>query len=270
MGIFSIFSKGKNILVLGGGGARGLSNIGVLKELEKHFNFSRFPFNMVIGTSIGSLIGAAYCLGHTVSYMEKVALGFSWTGIFDIAFHSTGLVKGDRFEKFIESMIGNKGFDDMKIPFGLVTTDLNTGEEYFHTSGNLIKLIRASCSWPGIFSAVDIDGRKLVDGGVRNSIPVKFAKKERARFITAVDPGFSISGQTINNIIKALVQSVQIMGEELNSYQSKLADVVIKPSMDGVDQFDFDKAVYIIDQGQKAMRAGFGIVKTGLYLKRFF
>jgi NTE family protein len=88
-----IFNKGKKILVLGGGGARGLSNIGVLKELEKHFKFSDFPFDMVIGTSIGSLIGAAYCLGYRVCDMEDGALGFSWKGIFDIAFHSTGLVK---------------------------------------------------------------------------------------------------------------------------------------------------------------------------------
>ena len=97
-------------------------------------------------------------------------------------------------------MIGDKGFKDMKIPFGLTTTDLNTGEDYLHTSGNLIKLIRASCSWPGIFSAVEINDKRLVDGGVRNSIPVKFAKKEGAGFIVAVNPGFSISGQKINNV----------------------------------------------------------------------
>ena len=265
-----IFSKGKNILVLGGGGARGLSNLGVLKGLEKHFRFSEFPFDMIIGTSIGSLIGAAYSLGFSLAEIEREALSFSWQGIVDVGFHAAGLVKGNRFEKFIAEMVGDKGFNQMKISFGLTTTDLNTGEDCLHTSGDLIKLIRASCSWPGIFSPVEINDKKLVDGGVRNSIPVKLAKKEGAGFIVAVNPGFSIGGQKINNVFKALIQSVQIMGEELNSYQSKLANIVIKPDIENVDQFDFAKAKYIIEQGEIAVEENIRSIKRELWLKKLF
>lgn len=265
-----IFSKGKNVLVLGGGGARGLSNLGVLKGLAKHFQFAEFPFDMIIGTSIGSLLGAAFSLGFSLAEIEKEALSFSWQGIVDVGFHAAGLVKGDRFEKFIDEVVGEKGFEDMKIPFGLTTTDLNTGEDHLHTSGDLVKLIRASCSWPGIFSPVEINDKKLVDGGVRNSIPVKFAKKEGAGFIVAVNPGFSISGQKINNVFKALIQSVQIMGEELNDYQSKLANIVIKPELGNVDQFDFAKAKYIIEQGEIAVEENIRIIKRELWLKKLF
>lgn len=265
-----IFNKGKNVLVLGGGGARGLSNLGVLKGFERYFKFEEFPFDMIIGTSIGSLIGAAYGLGFSLAEIEKEALTFTWQGIVDIGFHAAGLVKGDRFEKFIDGMIGDKGFKDMKIPFGLTTTDLNTGEDYLHTSGNLIKLIRASCSWPGIFSAVEINDKRLVDGGVRNSIPVKFAKKEGAGFIVAVNPGFSISGQKINNVFKALIQSVQIMGEELNDYQSRLADIVIKPDLGNTDQFDFAKAEFLIRQGEIAVEENIRSIKRELWLKKLF
>ena len=265
-----IFSRGKNILVLGGGGARGLSNVGVLKGLEKYFEFSNFPFDMIIGTSIGSLIGAAYCLGFSVSEIEKEALSFTWGDFFDVGFHSTGLVKGDRFEQFIREMVGEKRFQDMKIPFGLATTDLNSGGDHFYSSGDLIKLIRASCSWPGIFSAVEIDGKNMVDGGVRNSIPVKFAKKEGACFIVAVNPGFCIGGQKINNMIKALIQSVQIMGEELNDYQAKLANVVIKPEIGNLDQFDFSRAKFIIEQGEIAVEKNISDIRRGLCLRKMF
>ena len=247
------FLKQRKIaLALGGGGARGLANIGVLKVLEKHFGPDEIPFDMVIGTSIGSLIGAAYCLGVSIKELEKKALKFNWPNIVDLGFSSTGLIKGTKFENIISDMIGDKSFSDAKIPFALTTTDVENGEEMLHTSGDLVKLIRASCSWPGIFSAVNINGRLLVDGGVRNSIPTKAAHKLGATYIFAVNPGFSVKNQKVNNFLQALIQSVQIMGEELNMYQSKVANLVVKPYLRNVDQFDFDKAEEIVKRGEIA------------------
>ncbi|MDD4956057.1 MAG: patatin-like phospholipase family protein [Candidatus Omnitrophica bacterium] len=253
MDIFGRFGKKvKKVLALGGGGARGLSNIGVLKTLERNFGKDRLPFDMIVGTSIGSLIGAAYSLGMSPEEMEKEAVKFSWPNIVDIGVFSTGLIRGSKFEGIIVDMVKNKSFNEMKIPFALTTTDIETGEELVHTSGDLVKLIRASCSWPGIFSAVEIDGRLLVDGGVRNSIPTKAAYGFGAKFVLAVNPGFAVKNQKVNNVITALIQSVQIMGEELNAYQSRGADIAIKPELHGVDQFDFDKADEIIKQGEIA------------------
>lgn len=248
-----IFKKRKVILALGGGGARGLSSIGVLKVLEKHFGKDKMPFDMVIGTSIGSLIGAAYCLGVSPEELEQKSHRFKWQNLIDIGFHPTGFVKGQKFSKLISTLIGNKStFEDMKVPFALTTTVIETGGELVHTSGELVKLIRASCAWPGVFSAVEVDGILLSDGGVRNSIPTKAAHEFGATFIVAVNPGFGIKKQKVTNAIKALIQTVQIMGEELNDYQSANADVSIKPALDNIDQFDFDKAELIIKQGELA------------------
>jgi len=250
-----LFKKRKRILALGGGAARGLSNIGVLKVLEKHFGRGNLPFDMIIGTSIGSLIGAAYSTGLSPEEMEAKALGFSWQNLVDFGIYPTGLIKGDKLEKIVFEMIDGKTFSDMRIPFALLTTDIETGEELTHTSGDLIRLIRASCSWPGIFSAVEIEGRLLVDGGARNSIPTKAAIEAGASFILAVNPGFAVrnqKGDKGNNVLKAMVQSMQIMGEELNEYQSAAADMVIKPDLKGVDQFGFDKGAMIIREGELA------------------
>jgi len=254
MGIFNngLFKKRKVILALGGGSARGLSSIGVLKVLERHIGRDNLPFDMIIGTSIGSLIGAAYCAGRPVSELEEQAAGFNWGSLVDLGLHKTGLMKGDKLEKTIIEMVDSIGFEDLKMPFGLTTTDLQSGEELLHTSGDMVKLIRASCSWPGFFSSVEIEGKLLADGGLRNSVPTKAAYNSGASFVVAVDPGFAISNQKIDNAFKALVQSLQIMGAELNTYQSKSADIAIRPELGEIGQFDFDKSGHIMKQGEIA------------------
>lgn len=259
-----LFKKRKTILAMGGGSARGLCNIGVLKVLEKHFGKDNMPFDMIIGTSIGSLIGAAYSLGMSLEELEKKTSSFNWQNLLDLGLYPTGLIKGDKLEKLIRECIDDKTFEDMSIPFALTTTDIETGEELTHTSGDLVKLIRASCSWPGIFSAVNIDGRLLVDGGVRNSVPTKAAIEAGATFIVAVNPGFAVTKNEVNNVLKALVQSIQIMGEELNSYQSEAANIVIKPPLKSIDQFDFDKAEWIIKEGEEATEEKIKKIKSKL------
>lgn len=261
--------KRKNILVLGGGSARGICSIGVLKVLERHYGRGNLPFDMVIGTSIGSLIGAAYCLGMTVEELENRANDFSWTKLVDLGMYGTGLVKGDKLEAIIRECLQDKGFQDMKIPFVLTTTDIETGQENTHDSGDLIRLVRASCSWPGIFAAVDIDGRLLVDGGVRNSIPTKAAREYGADFILAVNPGFAVKQGKIGNVLHALVQAVQIMGEELNAYQSLQADFTIKPYLKDIDQFDFDKIDYIIKVGEMTAEDSMRKIKRKIFLRKF-
>lgn len=253
------FKKRMNILALGGGSARGLCSIGVLKVLEKYFGRGKIPFEMFIGTSIGSLIGASYCLGMSVEELEHRVGEFSWPKMVDFGIYSTAMIKGDRLEEIIKDCVGKRGFSDMKIPFALTTTDIETGEELIHDSGDLVKLLRASCSWPGIFTAVEIDKRLLVDGGVRNSIPTKAARKYGATRILAVDPGFAVKNQKMTNVLRVMVQAVQIMGEELNTYQSRQADLIIKPDLKDIDQFDFDKSAYIIKMGEVAAE---NVIKT--------
>lgn len=262
-------ANSKRILVLGGGAARGLCNIGVLKALEKEYGYGKLPFDMIVGTSIGSLVGAGYSLGVSASELEKIALGFHWPDLVDIGLRRTGLMKGEKLQQNISDLIGDRGFSDCKIPFALTTTDIENGQELTHVSGDLVKLVRASCSWPGIFSAVDIEGRLLVDGGVRNSVPTKAAKQLGASFIAAVNPGFSVKPRKIDNFLKALVQSIQIMGEELNMYQSLAADIIIKPELKGYDQFDFDSAADIIKQGEEVTQNMMGLFRKKINSGRF-
>jgi NTE family protein len=244
-----MISDKKIALVLGGGSARGLAHIGVLKVIKRY----NIPVDMVVGTSIGSLIGAAYALDIPLEEVESKAVKISWWQLTDFIISKIGFLEGRNLEQVIRDTINEKGFEDLKIPLAVVTTDIENGEEVVITSGELCKVIRASCSIPSIFSPVRIDGRLLVDGGLRNSVPSEAARRLGASFIIAVDVGFCIRKGKISNIFQIIFQSIQILGSELNKFQSKQADIVIKVHLgEEIDQMAFDKTTQIISAGEYA------------------
>ena len=246
--MFNFFKKKKTALVLGGGSARGVAHIGVLKVLERE----RINFDMVVGTSMGALIGAGYALGISPAAMEVGAYAFSANKLLDPTIPTMGLLAGDKLEAAIRSLIDNKAFVDCKIPFAVVTTNIETGEEVVHQNGDLVKTIRASCSWPGIFNPVRIDGKLLVDGGIKNSVPVKIARALGADHVLAVDVGFCVREDPIKNIFQMILQAFQITGEELNKHQSSDADFVIKVALGHIDQVAFDKSREAVQKGMEA------------------
>jgi NTE family protein len=139
------------------------------------------------------------------------------------------------------------------MPLAIVATDIENGEEVVVTSGSLVNTIRASCSIPGIFIPVRIDGRLLVDGGLKSSVPSRVAIRLGASFIIAVDVGFCVRKGRITNILQMVFQSIQIIGNELNKFQAKEAEAQIKVHLgDEMDQMAFDKAAEIISAGEKA------------------
>ncbi len=227
----------KVTLVLGGGSARGIAHLGILKVLKRE----KIPVDLIIGTSVGSLMGAIYALDLPLDQSIETALHITWKNLSDFVISKIGLLEGRDLERIIGNTIDWKNFEDLKIPLAIVTTDVENGEEVVYTSGNLVKLIRASCSIPGVFIPVRIDGRLLIDGGIKNTVPVSVAKKMQPSFIIAVDVGFCIKKGSIGNIFQVIFQSIQIMGQELNNYQSILADVVIRPDLGDIDQLAFHR-----------------------------
>jgi NTE family protein len=267
MGIFKK-SRKKVALVLGGGGARGLAHIGILKVFERE----GIKVDMVVGTSMGAVVGAVYSIGLPASHMEKRAATLSWTDLFDPTIPKMGLVEGEKLEAVIRDLVEDKTFLDTKVPLALVTTDIERAEEVVHTSGNLIKVARASCSWPGIFTPQRVDGRLLVDGGIKNSVPVSVARQLGADLIIACDVGFCVTTDVeINNILRLILQSFQIMGEELNTHLARFADIVIEPDLGHLDQAAFNRASDIIYKGQEAAEKMLPRIqkKLGLKKKRF-
>jgi len=235
-------------LALGGGGARGVAHLGVLKVLERQ----RIPIDLVVGTSIGALVGAAFASGLSLDAGIRLAIRTQWSDLTDFTFPRMGLNEGRRLERFIRAAVENRGFEDMKMPLGVVTTDVESGDEVVFTSGPLVKAILASCSLPGVFNPVRIGDRLLIDGGVRTTVPVGPARRLGAERVIAVDVGSRLRKRRVTNVIQVITQAFQIKGSELGISQGAEADLLIRPDVVEVDQIDFSHGRELVQKGQEA------------------
>ena len=173
-------------LALGSGSARGMAHIGVIQILEAY----HIPIDMIAGTSIGSVVGSVYAAGASVEQMKEAALAMKQRGsfaIFDPTIPRSGLISGNRAEEILNSIaLKDKTFDDLKIPFAAVATDIKTGAKVILNQGSVIKAVRASISIPGIFTPVKYQDYFLVDGGVVDPVPADVVQKMGADIIIAV------------------------------------------------------------------------------------
>lgn len=173
-------------LALGSGAARGLTHIGVLKAIEE----SGIKIDYISGSSIGALIGGAYAMGMPVEEIENIALKTNWklmAKIFSPALSLSSLINTNYLSEFLNTIFNNKSFEDLKIPFSAVATDIQTGKMVVLEKGDLAAAIRASISVPVIFSPVTLGKHKLVDGGLVNPTPVDVVKKMKVDKVIAVN-----------------------------------------------------------------------------------
>jgi NTE family protein len=188
-------------LALGGGGARGLVHIGVLKAVEER----GIEVAAVAGTSMGALIGAIYAHGKDPHSIEEIALGINWRTMFqltDLTVPKAGLIQGRRARDMLKSIIGDVKFSDLRVPFACVAADIETGEEITLSKGSVLDAVRASISIPVIFTPARVGGRFLVDGGLVNPVPVSTVKRMGATFVIAVNPiaGIGKGPPTVNGV----------------------------------------------------------------------
>lgn len=161
-------------LALGSGAARGLAHIGVLRVLEEE----RVPVAAIAGTSIGALIGALYAAGVTIAQMEEIARNVDWRDLarlVDPVFPGAGLIDGKKVARFIAGILPVHSFEELRLPFAVTATDVETGEDLVIKQGNLLEAVRAAIAFPGIFTPVRFGDRFLVDGGLCNPVPVDVA-----------------------------------------------------------------------------------------------
>ena len=248
----------KVALVLGGGAARGFAHIGVIRVLEQE----KIPVDMVVGTSVGSLIGALYAYDMNSFELEWTAFSLEKDDVFDFTVLSAittgmGLVKGDRLEAFVKAKIPLADIESLKLPFAAVATDLNRGTEVVLDKGSIAKAVRASSAIPGVFNPVEHQGKLLVDGGVVDNIPISVAREKGADIVIAVDISENVINFNVTSYIDVVLQSVNIMFNETMKYKKKEADVLIKPAVAPVALLDFS-------QRKQCMLAGMDAAKRAV------
>jgi NTE family protein len=178
-------------LALGGGGARGMAHVGVLQVLERE----GFPIDCIAGTSVGSLVGAAYAAGLRGERLTTMALQMRWRDIGNLVWPRDGLVSFAKLESFLVNVMGDLTFADLQIPYAAVAANLAAGNPVILKTGRVAPAVRASCSVPGIVTPVDMDGLRLVDGGMANNLPISVVRDMGADLVIAVGLATPPGGQ---------------------------------------------------------------------------
>lgn len=256
-------------LALGGGAARGFAHIGVIKALEAQ---GIVP-EIVVGTSAGSVVGSLYASGLNGFALQKTALAMDEATISDWALplfsKSTGLLKGEALQNYVNKAVGNVPMEKLKLRFGAVATDLKTGQPILFNKGNTGMAVRASSSVPSVFQPVVIGGKTYVDGGLVAPVPVRFVREMGADFIIAVNISSATDGAATASSLDVLMQTFSIMGQRLNHFELKDADIVITPALGNMGSSDFAGRNLAILAGEQAAAAAMPQIKAKLKLKQY-
>jgi NTE family protein len=277
-------------LVLGGGGARGAAHIGVLEVLEK----MRVPVDCVAGTSMGGLVAGAYAGGLTPEIMRDELAKADWDDLFqdDPTFsqqsfrkkardrkflpasetgvsadgmrYQSGIVTGQKIKLFFNQLIydylGEREIGSLPLPLSIIATDIVNGERVVFREGSLSRAMRASMSVPGLMSPVEINGEKLVDGGLVDNVPIGEARSRcQADIVIAVNVGSPLlKADEIGSLLSVSAQMVNILTEQNVSRSLatlKPTDIYIKPDLEGITAGDFKRTSETADRGAKAAEA---------------
>lgn len=284
-------SRGEKIgLVLAGGGALGMAHVGVLKVLEEE----RIPISYVAGTSMGSIVGAAYATGQTVPNMEKVLIESDWDAMFsdgvardEVKFRDKagfnreiygdtkislqdgklvtpfGAVQGQRLLPVLQRLYDNSppspaDFNKFKVPLRVVAADIETGDAVVISKGELATAVRASMSVPGVFAPVEIDGRLLVDGGIVNNLPMDVVRGMGADRLIVVELNADLKKKDeLQNPLSVSGQIISLLLAQNSAIQKQTLtkkDILIEPNLTGYSAVDFAKAAELIKLGEEAAR----------------
>ena len=239
----------KIAVVLGAGASKGFAHVGVLKVLEFH----KIPIHLIVGTSVGSLVGSLYAYGYNAFQLQELSLSIDKGDVLDpFLVPTNGFFRGDKLEEFINKTVKNTPIEKLKIPFYAVTTDIQNGQEVVFGKGNTGTAVRASCSVPGIFRPLKIGDRMYVDGGVVSPVAVDAAKRFGADVVIAVDVSSGVERSQPEGTMEAIMQSINIMYSKLAAIQLSQADVVIRPKVGYISSSDFSKKHEAVMEGEKA------------------
>jgi len=248
-------------LALGGGFARGIAHVGVLKVLEQE----NIPVRVICGTSVGALIGACYCSGLSPAELEEISRKTRFTSFARWTLSRCGFASNDRMVEYLSRTLKCQTFEELRIPLGVTATDFNTGEAVVFHSGSIIDPVRASCAYPGMFLPVEIGGRYLVDGMLSHPVPTRPAREMGADRVIAVHlKGTWSNGGPPRHLFDVIGQSFAIAQDAMAPAWRGVADLVVEPEVAGFAYDDFKRAGDLIHAGEVAMRKALPEVRKWL------
>ena len=238
-------------LALGGGFARGFAHLGVLQTFEQH----HIPISHIAGTSVGSILGAAYASGTPLARIIETCRTIRFRDIARWRVSRLGLASNQRLGGLIERVFESRQFEDLRIPLAVVATDLTSGEPVVFTQGNLVDAIRASCAFPGLFEPLEIGTRCLADGGLVAPVPTRAARALGATSVIAISVGIQDGHRGApTNIFQVVSRAVSAAQKHQLEVWERYADLVLRPDVQSLAWDDFHRADEAIEAGAAAAR----------------
>lgn len=247
-------------VALGGGFARGIAHIGVLRVLEKH----EIPIDFIAGTSVGALIAAAYAGGTSLDEMERHGSETHFRDFGRWTLSRMGMASNERLEDFLHRFTPAQRFDEMKIPLTIVATDIVEGESVYFTKGEIGPALRASCAYPGLFLPVRHRDRVLVDGFLTETVPAPAVRRMGAELVIGVhlEPGLLDAGP--RNTIEIISRSFSIIQIAASQPWRSATDILIEPDVHHVLWDEFVKTPQLVKAGEAATRAALPRIRAAL------
>ncbi len=238
-------------LALGGGAARGIAHVGVMKVLERE----GLTPDLVVGTSAGALAGAFLAAGVSAERTAAWGESLRWPLLARPVVSRRGLMANDRMGDLLRRALPVRTFDELTIPFACMATDLATAEPVLLCEGELASAIRASCAIPGLLVPVERDGLQLVDGGVTANVPTTVARRLGAEVVAAVDVNLSYQRpQPPGNMVEIVVHSFFTVARAAERLETAEADVLIAPDIGDIGFEQLHRAPELIAAGEAAAR----------------
>lgn len=254
MGIENVNSNRKKVgLALGSGAARGLAHIGVLRVLER----AGIPVDMIAGTSIGAFVGALCARGKGADEILEIARDIGThrlSYLVDMSLPRTGLIKGKKLENKLAQLYDGVEFNDLKLPFKCMATDIDTGKAVIMDKGLVWTAVRASISLPVILAVKKRENRYLVDGGLVDPVPVDVVRKMGADIVIAVNvmPETISKSNAEPGIFDVIMQTIYIVSTYVAKDSLEGADIVIEPDVARFKLSDFHKVDECVKLGEEA------------------
>jgi NTE family protein len=248
-------------VALGGGFARGLAHIGVLKVLEQE----NLKPDFVAGTSVGSILGAAYCSGLSAAELEDLAGSLRFRDFVRFTFSRYGFCSADRMDTLLKRLLKCQTFEGMQIPLAVAATNIRSGDAVVFRSGQLYAAVRASCAYPGMFPPVEIDGELYVDGMLGHAVPTTPLRTLGAECVLGVYLNSKwIRTRDPRHMFDVITQCFNIAQTRMSGSWRRDANVVIEPDVSDFAYDCFDRAPELVRFGEEAMRAALPEVKRAL------
>lgn len=272
-------------LVLGGGGARGLAHIGVLQSLQAY----NIPIDIIVGSSIGALIGAMYAQHPDADFVEQkyreflASDKFSALGgtrfrksntyepedllhqlsreikrrvVINLAAHRKSLLKPERLHVSIEYLVETGSIEHTSIPFACSAVDITSGKEVVFQNGDIHQAVSASAAIPGFLPPVEFNGHQLIDGSVSNNFPIETAREMGADVVIVSNVSATFEPEEVDNVVDIIIRANAAASAKINRLALKNADFVLTPAIGKVNWSDFEQVDFLIKQGSLETQRG--------------